>query len=219
MAKGTWIENHPLQRLAHQMVAKALESGLIKRPLDCERCDQKSCRVIAHHDDYERPLAVEWICDWCHFCEHETKMGRIPPSKRRRAAPPRPVKTKTTPKPLGRPALDPRRGQCHGHRPNGDRCLNGGTVRALNGDRYCRLHVAGKGTPRDHAPGWLEPAHRPWIRSAEPEETAGVCLEEQANGLPCGKTARYAGCCKTHHNRKLRMAMTAEAGRTRREQS
>lgn len=53
---------------AHKQVLKALENGgLVKRP--CEECG--SMNVQAHHDDYNKPLEVRWLCDICHKKWHQ----------------------------------------------------------------------------------------------------------------------------------------------------
>lgn len=53
----------PLKVKAHEEVAKAIRSGsLAKKP--CEICgDAKS---EAHHDNYNEPLKVRWLCKTCH---------------------------------------------------------------------------------------------------------------------------------------------------------
>jgi hypothetical protein len=53
---------------AHQAVRKAILTGeLSKAP--CERCgDEKS---LAHHEDYDQPLYVMWLCQPCHKQRHK----------------------------------------------------------------------------------------------------------------------------------------------------
>ena len=42
---------------------KAIKSGtLVRQP--CESCGEKS--VMAHHDDYTKPLEIRWLCYKCH---------------------------------------------------------------------------------------------------------------------------------------------------------
>lgn len=49
---------------SYAKVGYAIRKGtLIKRP--CEVCGSTS-RVEAHHDDYNRPLEVRWLCKKCH---------------------------------------------------------------------------------------------------------------------------------------------------------
>lgn len=52
---------HPKKKRAHELVSKAIKSGeLIRQP--CEEC-QGVDHVIAHHDDYDKPLDVRWLCE------------------------------------------------------------------------------------------------------------------------------------------------------------
>jgi hypothetical protein len=50
---------------AHKKVAKALKRGLIK-VTPCEDCGYDGPRLVAHHDDYTKPLEVHWLCQSCH---------------------------------------------------------------------------------------------------------------------------------------------------------
>lgn len=48
---------------AHHQVLRAIERGEItKQP--CEICG--ATETQAHHDDYNEPLVVRWLCDTCH---------------------------------------------------------------------------------------------------------------------------------------------------------
>ena len=50
---------NPIKHKAHDLVAYAMRTGaLIKLP--CEVCGDPS--DVAHHDDYEKPLDVRWLC-------------------------------------------------------------------------------------------------------------------------------------------------------------
>lgn len=54
--------------LARSKVEMALRSGRLAR-LPCQRCGTTE-RVHAHHDDYNRPLAVMWLCPLHHRQRH-----------------------------------------------------------------------------------------------------------------------------------------------------
>ncbi len=57
---------------AHALVSLALSRGeLIRQP--CETCGEQ--KAVAHHDDYERPLDVRWLCASCHM-KHHHRNGR-----------------------------------------------------------------------------------------------------------------------------------------------
>lgn len=72
-----WRSKHPVlytsefKRLnpekvrAHLLVAYAIRTGRLVRPSFCASC-VKPCRPDAHHDDYSKPLTVEWLCRKCH---------------------------------------------------------------------------------------------------------------------------------------------------------
>ena len=54
----------------HNITELAIEKGLLVRPSSCEICGEES-RIVAHHDDYNRPLIVRWLCTKCHYVWHE----------------------------------------------------------------------------------------------------------------------------------------------------
>lgn len=55
--------------IAHVKVKRALASGALIRPAQCSQC-AKEVRVEAHHDDYNKPLEVRWLCRPCHSEAH-----------------------------------------------------------------------------------------------------------------------------------------------------
>jgi len=50
---------------ARNIVNKAIQTGKLTRPDHCESC-LKKCFVEAHHEDYSKPLDVDWLCGKCH---------------------------------------------------------------------------------------------------------------------------------------------------------
>lgn len=60
------IKNRHMGR-AHAAVVKALRKGQLIRPSACS-CGRKF--PSAHHDDYLKPLEVEWVCPKCHSALH-----------------------------------------------------------------------------------------------------------------------------------------------------
>lgn len=52
---------------ANNMVERALKKGILK-PKGCEQCGK---HAVAHHDDYNKPLDVRWLCDKHHFEWHQ----------------------------------------------------------------------------------------------------------------------------------------------------
>lgn len=58
-----------IKKKAHNIVYYALKKGLIVKPDKCNQCGD--CRYIqAHHEDYNQPLKVEWLCCICHSLRH-----------------------------------------------------------------------------------------------------------------------------------------------------
>lgn len=70
---------------AHDIVEKAIKRGALIRPDACETCggtgpiygDGRS-GIQAHHDDYNKPMAVRWLCQGCH---HEWHKNNTPVEK------------------------------------------------------------------------------------------------------------------------------------------
>lgn len=52
-------------------VYRAVEDGRLVKPEKCERCGRPSPNLQAHHEDYSRPLDVEWVCEPCHKQHHK----------------------------------------------------------------------------------------------------------------------------------------------------
>lgn len=56
-------EKYPKKYKAHVIVNNYLRDGkLFKQP--CEICGE--CKSVAHHDDYNKPLDVRWLCQGHH---------------------------------------------------------------------------------------------------------------------------------------------------------
>ncbi len=68
-AKARWIDNNPEKRKAHLRLEAAKKSGKVVVPVTCERCGLQLA-IEAHHDDYSKPLDVNWLCDGCHKKVH-----------------------------------------------------------------------------------------------------------------------------------------------------
>ena len=74
-------ERNPKKANATQHIFWALKLGVIKRPDFCEKCEEKT-KLQAHHDDYEKPLEVRWLCKICHNHEHGKLLDIDPKDKK-----------------------------------------------------------------------------------------------------------------------------------------
>jgi len=67
---AAWIKRNPQKRAAHIATNNAIRDGrLIRGP--CEVCGDT--KVTAHHDDYNKPLIVRWLCRKCHAAHHKAE--------------------------------------------------------------------------------------------------------------------------------------------------
>jgi len=55
---------HPERIRAYRIVEAALRNGEITRPESCSKCG-KTGTIVAHHNDYDRPLHIAWLCLSC----------------------------------------------------------------------------------------------------------------------------------------------------------
>lgn len=68
--KKIWQEKNLVKRAAHVIAGNAIKYGkLIPEP--CEVCGKE--KVDAHHDDYEKPLDVRWLCRKHHNEHHKNE--------------------------------------------------------------------------------------------------------------------------------------------------
>ena len=76
-----YSEFKPTRRKARRAVQSALEAGELRRPEHCEGCGGAG-PIEAHHDDYNRPLAVCWVCPCCHDRADRELAGKMPEGAR-----------------------------------------------------------------------------------------------------------------------------------------
>jgi len=63
-----WRKSDKRLSHAHNAVARAIRKGSLVR-MPCERCGSKDS--LAHHEDYNIPLGVTWLCQPCHKQRHK----------------------------------------------------------------------------------------------------------------------------------------------------
>lgn len=59
-----------LQKWCRNTTLNAITIGILKRPKDCQMCNDPKRRIEAHHIDYAQPFLVDWLCTNCHLYEH-----------------------------------------------------------------------------------------------------------------------------------------------------
>lgn len=70
-SKIKWIQNNKIKRAAHVIYGNFIRNNkdLIKN--ECEMCGERKKRLNAHHDDYNYPLTVRYLCGLCHSKWHK----------------------------------------------------------------------------------------------------------------------------------------------------
>ncbi len=62
-----WRAKNKVKNSAHGAVSRAIHSGKLQKG-KCEICSSE--KVVAHHDDYSKPLEVRWLCTKHHIEIH-----------------------------------------------------------------------------------------------------------------------------------------------------
>jgi hypothetical protein len=63
-----WRNEDKRRTRCHNAVARAIKKGHLTR-LDCEKCGNN--KSVGHHEDYDKPLDIIWLCDICHKQRHK----------------------------------------------------------------------------------------------------------------------------------------------------
>ena len=63
-----WRSEDKRRVRAHSAVSRAIKSGKLLR-MPCVRCASE--KSVAHHEDYDKPLEVMWLCQPCHKQRHK----------------------------------------------------------------------------------------------------------------------------------------------------
>lgn len=64
-----WAEENTEKVHAANMLQSAVASGKVIKPTKCCVCGNEG-RVNGHHEDYNKPLEVVWLCNSCHKRVH-----------------------------------------------------------------------------------------------------------------------------------------------------
>jgi ribosomal protein S27AE len=60
-----YAANWPQKKIAHSALQNAVKRGEVIRQERCSKCASLE-KIEAHHDDYNKPLEVRWLCEKCH---------------------------------------------------------------------------------------------------------------------------------------------------------
>lgn len=60
---------------AHALLKRAVQKGIVIKPTRCERCSGEFPiqKIQGHHEDYNKPLDVKWLCWLCHLKTHHER--------------------------------------------------------------------------------------------------------------------------------------------------
>ena len=63
----------PKEVNARELVFRAIKTGKLIKPDYCSDCgvQKERNKIEAHHEDYNEPLKVVWLCKYCHRVRHE----------------------------------------------------------------------------------------------------------------------------------------------------
>lgn len=70
----------PIKKEARYLLNLAVVTGKIIKPDNCQRCDE-SKKLSAHHDDYNKPYDVRWLCGKCHKIEDGQRLATFVENK------------------------------------------------------------------------------------------------------------------------------------------
>ena len=63
-----WRAEDKRRQKAHSAVSREIRNGGLQRQ-PCVRCGE--IKSLAHHEDYDKPLEVMWLCQPCHKQRHK----------------------------------------------------------------------------------------------------------------------------------------------------
>jgi len=64
-------ERHKEERKIHRLVKKMVDKGVLYKSTYCVDC-KKDCKTNGHHENYNKPFDVIWLCHQCHMKRHRT---------------------------------------------------------------------------------------------------------------------------------------------------
>ena len=70
LQSARYKSKYKLKDKAHRAVYCAIKIGKLIQPKICSKCHRR-CKPHAHHNDYNKPLKVKWLCWKCHNLRHK----------------------------------------------------------------------------------------------------------------------------------------------------
>jgi recombinational DNA repair protein (RecF pathway) len=67
----------PFKARARRLLREAILAGTVEKPALCVSCGWEGV-LHGHHADYNKPLAVEWLCSICHGLRHRQEIDPGP---------------------------------------------------------------------------------------------------------------------------------------------
>lgn len=71
------LPDHTKKKRVQHIVEKAIKKGILIQPVKCLKCNNTQefidgrNGIQAHHNDYDKPLDVTWLCQKCHHEWHK----------------------------------------------------------------------------------------------------------------------------------------------------
>ncbi len=72
LRKRNYRNSNPEKINAYDLLAQAIRLGKISKPDRCSSCKTVG-QILGHHEDYNKPLDVIWLCSKCHMRLHASK--------------------------------------------------------------------------------------------------------------------------------------------------
>lgn len=68
-----WNRNNPHKARAQWKLRAAVADGRVMKPTQCDECKENITRprLHGHHDNYDKPFTVRWLCATCHKRVHQ----------------------------------------------------------------------------------------------------------------------------------------------------
>jgi hypothetical protein len=69
-----WGRSNRLKTSSQTKALRALKKGIINRETSCSKCGSNYL-VQMHHEDYDKPLDVVFLCKYCHMQRHSEMLA------------------------------------------------------------------------------------------------------------------------------------------------